>query len=73
MGYQTINIRIYIYILYDTWSQQGHWVLCIATLFLELQITRSDSRPHIKWAVSLVIAYGHFNFPQVFVWVAFIV
>ena len=32
--------------------------------FLNMQIIRSDIRPHIKWAVSLVIAYGHFNFPQ---------
>ena len=22
------------------------------------------SVPHVKWAVSLVIAYGHFNLPQ---------
>ena len=35
--------------------------------FLKLQITRSEIRPHIKWAVSLVTAYGHFNFPQDFV------
>ena len=27
------------------------------TILLNLQITRSDIRPHIKWAVSLVIAY----------------
>ena len=27
--------------------------------FQNLQITRSDIRPHIKWAVILVIAYGH--------------
>ena len=38
-------------------------------LFLKLQITRSDIRPHIKWAVSLVFAYGQFNFPQGFMWV----
>ena len=37
--------------------------------FLNLQITRSDIRPHIKWPVSLVIAYGHFNLPQGIVWV----
>ena len=36
-------------------------------IFLNLQITRSDIRPHTKWAVSLVIAYGHFNLPQGFV------
>ena len=38
-------------------------------LFLNLQIVRSDIRPHIKWAVSLVIAYGHFNLPRGIVWV----
>ena len=31
-------------------------------LFLKLQITKSDIRPHIKWAVSLVIAYGLVQF-----------
>ena len=44
-------------------------VSCITILFLNLQITRSDIRPHIKWAVSLVIAYGHFNLPHGFMWV----
>ena len=38
-------------------------------IFLNLQITRSDIRPHIKSAVSLVIVCGHFNLPQGFVWV----
>ena len=28
-------------------------VSCMTILFLKLQITRSDIRPHIKWAVSL--------------------
>ena len=28
--------------------------------FLNLQTTRLDMRPHIKWAVSLMIAFGHF-------------
>ena len=37
--------------------------------FSKSQITRSDIRPHLKWAVSLVTAYGHFNFSQGFVWV----
>ena len=41
---------------------------CMTILFLNLQITRSDIRPHTKLAVSLVIAYGHFNLPQRFVW-----
>ena len=31
------------------------------TLFLCLQISRSDIRPHVNWAVSLVIVDGHFN------------
>ena len=30
--------------------------------FLNLQINRSDIRPHIKWAVSLVIAYATLMF-----------
>ena len=34
-----------------------------------LQVTKSDIRPHIKLAVSLVITHGHFNLPQGFVWV----
>ena len=36
---------------------------CVTILFLNLQITGSDIRPHIKWAVILVIAYDHFNLP----------
>ena len=28
------------------------------------QITKSDIRPQVKWAVSLVIADDHFNLPQ---------
>ena len=41
----------------DTWSQLGHSVSCMTILFLNLKIIRPDIRPHIKWAVSLVIAY----------------
>ena len=40
--------------------------------FLNLQITSTDIKPHIKWVVSLVIAYGHFNLPQGFVWVLWV-
>ena len=36
--------------------------------FLCLQITRSDTRPHAKWAVSLVIADGHLIFLSGFCW-----
>ena len=36
---------------------------------LNLQIAKSDIRSHIKWAVSLVIAYGYFNLFEGFVWV----
>ena len=53
----------------DTCSQQGHSMSCMTTLFLNLQITSSDVRPHIKWVVGLVITYGCFNVPQVSVWV----
>ena len=34
-----------------------------------MQITKSDIRPHIKRAVSLVTADDHFNLPLEFVWV----
>ena len=43
-------------------------VHCMAMIFQNLQITRPDIRPNIKWAVSLLITYGH-NLPQGFVWV----
>ena len=39
------------------------------TFFFNLQIARSDIKPHIKWAVSLVFAYGHFNIPLGCEWV----
>ena len=51
-------------LFHDTWSQLGHSVSCMTILFLTLQITRSDIRPHMKWVVGLVIAYGPFNLPQ---------
>ena len=53
----------------DTWFYLRHSVSCTTTLFLNLQITRSDIRPYIKRAVSLMIVYGYFNLPQGFVWV----
>ena len=52
----------------DTWTVRTY-VVMYDHIFLNLQITRLDIRPHIKWAVNLVIAYGHFNLPQGFVWV----
>ena len=36
-------------------------LMTLTILFLKLQITRPDIRSHMKWAVSLVIAYGHFK------------
>ena len=53
----------------DTLSQKGHLVSCMTMLVPNLQITRSDIRPHIKWVVHLVTAYGHFNLPWGIVWV----
>ena len=40
------------------------FVSCMTILYLNLLITRSDIRLHIKWTVSLVTAYGYFNLPQ---------
>ena len=53
----------------DTLSQKGHLVSHMTILVPNLQITRSDIRPHIKWVVCLVIAYGHFTLPWGIVWV----
>ena len=39
------------------------------TFFFNLKIARSYISPHIKWAVSLVFAYGHFNVPLGCEWV----
>ena len=40
----------------------------MAILVPNLQITRSDIRPHIKWVVCLVIVYSHFNLPWRIAW-----
>ena len=37
--------------------------------FLNLQITWSDIRPQIKWSITQIITYGHFNLPLQLVWV----
>ena len=50
-----------LWLFNDKCFQYGRSLSCMTTLFLNLQITRSDIRPRVKWAVSLVIAYGHFN------------
>ena len=42
-------------------ASKGQSVSCMPILFFHLQITKSDIRPHEKWAVSQVIADGHFN------------
>ena len=51
-----VSLVIAIVLFHDTWSQKGHSMSCMTILFLNLQITRSVIRPHIKWEVSLVIA-----------------
>ena len=45
------------------------WCHALPYSFLCFQITKSDIRPHKKSAVSLVIADGHLNLPQEFVWI----
>ena len=61
-------MRFWFWLFNGTWSQQGHSVSCMTILLINLLITRSAIRLYIKWAVSLVIVYGHFNLPQGFVW-----
>ena len=62
-------VWVWFVLFYDTSSQKGYSMPSMTILFLNLQIIRSDIRPDIKWAVSLVIAYSHFNLPQGIVWV----
>ena len=66
-------IFVFVLVLFnDSWSQYGHLVSYKTILFefLNLQIIISNIRPHTKWVVSLVIAYGHFNLPHGFVCVS---
>ena len=62
-------VWVWFVLFCDTLSQKGHLVSCMTILVPNLQITRSDIRPHIKWVVHLVTAYGHFNLPWGIVWV----
>ena len=62
---------VWFVLVNDTWSQDtrchvyyNH--IFINIYFLNLQLTISDIRPHIKLTVRLVIAYGHFNLPPGF-------
>ena len=52
----------------DTWSHQGHSVSWPSS-FLCLQITDSNLRSQVKWAVRDETADGHFNLPHIFVWI----
>ena len=42
--------------------------MILAYYILSLKITTVDIRPYVTRAVNLLIAYGHFDVPQVFVW-----
>ena len=66
-GLSATHTKVWVWLFNGTWSQEGHSVSCISMHFQNLQITRSDIRPHIKFAVGVVIAYGHFILPQGFV------
>ena len=43
--------------------------MTIGYYFLCLQITKFNTRPHVKWVVQLGDADGHFNLPLGSVWV----
>ena len=53
----------------DIWSQSEHSVSCMTILSLNLQTTRSDIRPHMKYDANLVIALYSSILPLGFVWV----
>ncbi len=46
----------------NIWSQHRHSVSCMIMLFPFHAKTRSDLRPQVKQAVSLVVADGHLIF-----------
>ena len=46
------------------WSQEGHWASCTTLFSFKFHIIRSETRQHIKWDISLVIADGHFDLLQ---------
>ena len=55
-GYLLRQLLVWFVLFNDTWSQYGYSVSCMIILFSNLHITRSDIRPHKKWAVNLVFA-----------------
>ena len=60
----TVSDSLFSVLFNDTWSLQGHMLLCITILyfmFANHQIRHIE--PQAKWAVSLVIANGHLNLP----------
>ena len=65
---QSINQSINQYVSTRTLVSVRTFGVMYDHTFLNLQITRSGNRLHIKWVVSLVIAYGHFNLPEGFLW-----
>ena len=62
-------VWVWFVLFCDTLSQKGHLLSCMTILVPNLQIIRSDIRPHIKCVVRLVTAHGHFNLPKGIVWV----
>ena len=55
---KTLSVVLFI----DIWFYHGHSVSCLTISCQNLQITRSNIRPHKKWAISLVLAGGHLIF-----------
>ena len=53
----TVRVKYYN----DARTQWMHLASCTTSYSFNLQITKSDTRPHTKWAVSLVTVDGHFN------------
>ena len=56
-----VGLLVILFPLNKKVQYKGHSVLCM-TIFISL--VANHQRPQVKWAINLVIAHCHFNFPQ---------
>ena len=70
-GFTVANVKSLCCLMTLGFSKNIQWHVRPYFFPLCLQMPKSDIRPHVKWAVSLVIAHGHYNLPQQFAWVPY--
>ena len=61
---ETFNVMNYTsHVLSRKWHSVPRTASCFFPRTQGLRITRSDTRPHVKWDIILVTEYSHFNLP----------